>query len=229
MAAPPVLCDALRMPDASTLAVFGIASLALLVVPGPAVFYIVTRSMADGRRAGAVSMLGIEAGGLVHVAAAALGVSALLASSAVAVGTLRYLGAAYLIYLGVRQFLRPVGGVDASAVATTSTARLFWQGVIVQVLNPKVALFFLAFLPQFIEPARGAVAVQVTVLGLAFTVLALLSDGLYVLAVGMVGNWLGSRAARRQWLIKLGGGVYICLGVAAALSGPRPAITNSSG
>lgn len=222
------LCDRPAMPDTQTLAVFGLASLALLVVPGPAVFYIVTRSIADGRRAGAVSMLGIEAGGLLHVAAAALGVSALLASSATAFVAVKYLGAAYLIYLGVRQLLRPTSDVDAAAVAATSTPRLFWQGVMVQVLNPKVALFFLAFLPQFIDPTRGTAAVQVVVLGVVFILLALLSDGLYVVAVGTVANVLSARKPARQWLTKIGGGVYICLGVVAALSGPRAAPANTS-
>ncbi|MDP9072176.1 MAG: LysE family translocator [Actinomycetota bacterium] len=217
------------MPDAHTFVVFGVASLALLIVPGPAVFYIVTRSIADGRRAGAVSMLGIEAGGLVHVAAAALGVSALLASSATAFAVVKYLGAAYLIYLGVRQLLRTIAEVDGAEVVAMSTPRLFWQGFMVQVLNPKVALFFLAFLPQFIDPTRGVVELQVIVLGVAFTLLALLSDGLYVLAVGTVANVVGARTPRREWLTKLGGGVYIGLGVIAALSGPRPAATNTSG
>jgi threonine/homoserine/homoserine lactone efflux protein len=213
------------MPDADTLLLFGAASLALLVVPGPAVFYIVTRSVAEGRRAGTVSMLGVEAGGLVHVAAAALGVSALLASSVVAFSVVRYLGAAYLIYLGIRQLRRPTEEIEDAPQAPASVSRLLWQGAMVQVLNPKVALFFLAFLPQFIDPTRP-VALQAVVLGLAFTVLAVLSDGLYVLAVGSMGNWLQRRGAR-GWLSKFGGGVYIALGVAAALSGPRPTTTGS--
>ena len=212
------------MPAPDTLLVFAAASLALLVVPGPAVFYIVTRSMADGRRAGAVSMLGVEAGGLVHVAAAALGVSALLASSVVAFAIVKYLGAGYLVYLGVRQLLRPATDAETAAPAPASMARLFWQGALVQVLNPKVALFFLAFLPQFIDPARP-VALQAIILGLGFTTLAVLSDGLYVAAVGTMGNWLQARRGGRRRLAKLGGGVYIALGVLAALSGPRSATT----
>lgn len=216
------------MPDAHTFVVFGVTSLALLVVPGPAVVYIVTRSIADGRRAGAISMVGIEAGGLVHVAAAALGVSAVLASSVAAFATVKYLGAAYLIYLGLRQLWRPTAEIHAP-VPPKSTPQLFWQGVVVQVLNPKVALFFLAFLPQFIDPTRGAAALQVVVLGVVFTLLALLSDGLYVVTVGTVAKAIGARSAVRQWLTKAGGGVYICLGVLAALSGPRPVSANTSG
>ena len=210
------------MPDPDTLLIFAAASLALLIVPGPAVFYIVTRSMADGRRAGAVSMLGVEAGGLVHVAAAALGLSALLASSVVAFSVVKYLGAAYLIYLGVRQLLRPPADIDDAAMAPASLQRLFWHGAVVQVLNPKVALFFLAFLPQFIDPSRPA-AVQAVILGLGFTVLAVISDGLYVVAVGTMGDWLQRRGAGRRLLSRMGGAVYIALGVLAALSGPRAA------
>lgn len=217
------------MPDTHTLLVFAAASLALLIVPGPAVFYIVARSLADGRRAGAVSMLGIEAGGLVHVAAAALGLSALLASSAMALATVKYLGAAYLIYLGVRQLLRPASDPHAVVVAPMSTSRLFWQGVMVQVLNPKVALFFLAFLPQFIAPTQGSVALQIVVLGIAFTLLAVLSDSLYVVAAGAVARWVGVPSSRRQWPAKAAGGVYIALGVLAAISGPRLATTNTGG
>jgi threonine/homoserine/homoserine lactone efflux protein len=213
------------MPDAHTLALFGLASLALLLVPGPAVFYIITRSITEGRRAGAVSMLGIETGGLAHIAAAALGVSAILAASAAAFTAIKYLGAAYLIYLGVRKLLGSAERVDP-VPASTSAASLFRQGVIIQVLNPKTAMFFLAFLPQFIDPVRGAVALQIVVLGLYFTVLALLSDGLYVLAAATAGNWLATRTSVRRCLTQLGGGVYIALGAAVALSDTRPATSS---
>jgi threonine/homoserine/homoserine lactone efflux protein len=209
------------MPDLQTLLLFAAASLALLVVPGPAVIYIVTRSVTQGRRAGIVSMLGIEAGGLVHVAAAALGLSALLASSAAAFTALKYLGAAYLVYLGIRKLRerdeepdRPSGG--------RSRPRLFWEGVLVQVLNPKTALFFLALLPQFVDPTRGFVALQVVLLGLCFTALAVLSDGAYALAAGTAGGWLRARRNLSRRLVKLSGGVYIGLGAAAAFSDARP-------
>jgi threonine/homoserine/homoserine lactone efflux protein len=143
------------MPDPSTLLVFCGVSMAVLVFPGPAVIYIVTRGATQGRAAGLVSMLGIEAGNLVHVVAAAAGLSAILASSAEAFTVVKYLGAAYLVYLGVRALLdgeeRGLGGA-----ATTSRSRLFGQGVTIAVLNPKTALFFLAFLPQFVEAGDGA-------------------------------------------------------------------------
>jgi threonine/homoserine/homoserine lactone efflux protein len=211
------------MPDLQTLLLFAAASLALLVVPGPAVIYIVTRSVTQGRRAGIVSMLGIEAGGLVHVAAAALGLSALLASSAAAFTVLKYLGAAYLVYLGVRKLRERDEEPDRPSEGR-SRPRLFWEGVLVQVLNPKTALFFLALLPQFVDPARGSVALQVVLLGLCFTALAVLSDGAYALAAGTAGGWLRARRNLFRRLVKLSGGVYIGLGAAAAFSGARPTV-----
>jgi len=209
------------VPDLNKLILFAGASLALLVVPGPAVIYIVTRSVSQGRRAGVVSMLGIEAGGLVHVIAAALGLSALLASSAVSFTALKYLGAVYLVYLGIRKFQERGEETDLPSMHR-SEARLFWEGVLVQILNPKTAVFFLAFLPQFVDPADGAVALQVVVLGLFFTCLALLSDGVYAVAAGAAGGWLRARAPLRRRLALVSGGVYIGLGAAAALSGVRP-------
>ena len=183
------------MPDPTTLLVFAAASLALLVVPGPAVFYIVTRSMADGRRAGAVSMLGVETGGLVHVAAAALGLSALLASSVVAFSVVKYLGAVYLVYLGVRQLLRPPAEAGDTAVAPASTSRLFWQGALVQVLNPKVGLFFLAFLPQFIDPAAPDATLAILALGLWFNLSGTLVNAAVALAAARAAGSLKDRPA----------------------------------
>jgi threonine/homoserine/homoserine lactone efflux protein len=191
----------------------------MLVVPGPSVLYIVGTSLEGGRAAGLVSMLGVEAGAFVHVAAAALGLSALLASSAVAFSIVRYAGAAYLVYLGVQRLRRR----GAEAVPETSggrpRARLFRQGVVVNVLNPKTALFLLAFLPQFVDPSRGPVAAQVLALGIVFLALAVLSDGAYALLAGGLGERLGRSARTRRRLERASGGVYIGLGVGAALSG----------
>src|SRR5215210_4567633 len=130
------------MPEPSTLIVFAAASLALLIVPGPAVVYIVTRSLSQGRTAGVVSMLGVQTGGLVHVAAAALGISAVIASSATAFAVVKYAGAAYLVYLGVQKLRRPAG-VPLGTLPRLAHGRLFRQGVVVNVLNPKTAMFFL--------------------------------------------------------------------------------------
>jgi threonine/homoserine/homoserine lactone efflux protein len=212
------------MPDATTFAVFAVACLAFLAIPGPSVFYIVTRSLVQGRRAGVTSMLGVQVGGLVHVVAAAFGVSALIASSAAAFTVVKYAGAAYLIFLGLRKLLaRDDGGdVDIEPRGERSTAHLFGHGVIVNVLNPKTALFFLAFLPQFVDPNAGPVAPQMLVLGTMLVSLGVLSDGSYALIAAGAGNKLRSAARTRRRLDKLSGGVFVSLGVFAALAGePR--------
>jgi threonine/homoserine/homoserine lactone efflux protein len=211
------------MPDASTFLLFAAASLAFLAIPGPSVFYIVTRSLAQGRRAGVRSMLGVQAGGLVHVVAAAFGVSALIASSATAFTIVKYTGAAYLILLGVRK-LRSRGEEDEAPElrAEVSAGRLFWQGVVVNVLNPKTALFFLAFLPQFVDPSAGPVAPQMLVLGTMLVGLGVMSDGTYALLAAGAGRKLRETAAARRRLDRLSGGVFIGLGLVAALAGePR--------
>ena len=202
------------MPELHTFVIFAAASAAFLAVPGPAVIYIVSRSLAEGRRAGVVSALGIQGGGLVHVIAATIGVSALLASSATAFSVVKYAGAAYLIYLGIRKLREARPRVEAPG-APVPHRQLFWQGVMVNSLNPKTALFFLALLPQFVDPDRGAVAPQVLVLGVMFLVLATLSDSTYALVAGSVRGWLGER---RRTLARVSGVSYLGLGVLAALS-----------
>jgi threonine/homoserine/homoserine lactone efflux protein len=211
------------MPDATTFALFAAACLAFLVIPGPSVFYIVTRSLVQGRRAGVTSMLGVQAGGLVHVVAAAFGVSALIASSAAAFTVVKYAGAAYLVFLGVRKLLgRDHEALEDVPRGSASTANLFTHGVIVNVLNPKTALFFLAFLPQFVDPSAGAVAPQMLVLGTMLVSIGVLSDGSYALLAAGAGNKLRSAVATRRKLERVSGGVFVGLGVVAALAGePR--------
>jgi threonine/homoserine/homoserine lactone efflux protein len=211
------------MPTPATLALFAGACMALLVVPGPSVLYIVTRSIGQGRRAGLVSVLGVEAGALVHVAAAALGLSALLASSLVAFNLVRYLGAAYLVWLGVRALLGRDGhdGREPERPGGVPLGRLFGQGLVVNVLNPKTTLFFLAFLPQFVDPGAGPATPQVLVLGMVWVLLALLSDGCYALLAGALGGRLRRSVAAGRRVGRLAGGVYIGLGAVAALSGGR--------
>jgi threonine/homoserine/homoserine lactone efflux protein len=193
----------------------------VLVVPGPAVLYVVTRSVEHGRHAGFASVFGIATGGLVHVAAAALGLSALLAGSATDFTAMKLAGAAYLIALGVRKFLT-AGGELHEAMARASLNRIYRQGVVVQALNPKAALFFLAFLPQFVDPARGSVALQVVALGLVFVILGIASDGTWALLTSSVGTLLRRQPAFRRRSERLAGIVYISLGITAALAG-RPA------
>jgi threonine/homoserine/homoserine lactone efflux protein len=210
------------VPDATTYGLFVAASLALTLVPGPAVIYIVARSVEGGRPAGLVSVLGIGAGGFVHVAFAALGLSALLVSSAAAFAVVKWLGVAYLIYLGVARFLARDEESAAVTVGNEPLARVFSQGVIVNVLNPKTALFFLAFLPQFVDPSRGAVPAQIALLGTTFVVIALCTDGLYALLSGTAADRIRSRNESpgfRRAGRYLSGSVYLALGAATAISG----------
>jgi threonine/homoserine/homoserine lactone efflux protein len=203
------------MPTGSTIALFSLAAIALAVVPGPAVAYIVTQSVDKGRRAGIVSALGIATGGLVHVAAATVGLSALIASSAAAFTVVKLVGAAYLIVVGVRRILTRDDPEAALEVQETRPRRLYAQGVVVNVLNPKTALFFLAFLPQFVDRDRPVVP-QVAILGLLFAAIALLSDLAYaVLADALAGRMRRSaRAARVRRFAT--GGIFVALGITAA-------------
>jgi threonine/homoserine/homoserine lactone efflux protein len=213
------------MPSPGAFAAFAAASLALLVVPGPSVLYIVTRSVHHGRAAGLVSVLGIHTGSIVHVAAAALGVSAILASSAIAFGVVKYAGAAYLIWLGVRALRTREIDVPDARPKPRSLRRIYTQGVVVNVLNPKTALFFLAFLPQFVDPGRGSVPIQVLVLGLTFIALGLLSDGTYAVVSARVSRSLSRRRAAtgaRRWLPGL---TLIALGVTAAFTDHRRSVS----
>jgi threonine/homoserine/homoserine lactone efflux protein len=201
--------------DPGALAVFVAAALVLLVVPGPAVLYIVSQSISRGRLAGIVSMLGIQAGGLVHVAAAAAGLSALLVRSAVAFNVVKYAGAAYLVFLGLRRILGKDDAEDVPARAPREALRrLFGQGVVINVLNPKTALFFFSFLPQFVDVDAGSVALQIATLGLVFILLATVSDGLYRARGG-----LGGGVAARPVRLRSGGAVWDgrCSGRARAL------------
>lgn len=207
------------MFTASSLAVFLAAALVLLVIPGPAVLYIVTRSVAQGRRAGLASVLGIELASLCHAVAAAFGLSAILLASALAFNVVKYLGAAYLIYLGVRALLSRNGEEADDEPKTQPLALLFRKGFVVNLLNPKTALFFYAFLPQFVDPARGSVVLQILVLGGIFVLMATCTDSAYALVSSGVGNYVTGRPAFRRARRYVSGGIYIALGVAAAASG----------
>ncbi|NUR90379.1 MAG: LysE family translocator [Nonomuraea sp.] len=206
------------MPDITHLALFCVATLALLIVPGPAVLYIVTRSVSQGRSAGLVSVLGVHTGSLVHIAAAALGLSALIEASATAFTIVKYVGVAYLLWLGLRKLVRR-GGDDGEEVVTMvaqSRRRLFWEGFVVNVLNPKTALFFLTFLPTFTDPAAGPVGPQILVFGVVWLVLGMASDGTYALLSSALAGRL-RRSVRVRRRLDVGSGL-VYLGLAAWLT-----------
>jgi len=207
------------IPSHSSLVLFISAALVLLVIPGPAVLYVVGRSIGQGRAAGFVSALGIQVGTLVHVAAAAVGLSALLMSSAAAFAAVKYLGAAYLIYLGVQKLRSDESLEPLGQTVKTNLSRIFAQGVVVNVLNPKTALFFFAFLPQFVDASRGNVAAQILFLGTLFSLMGVVSDSLWAFSAGTVAHLLrrSPRWMRTQRYVS--GGMLISLGVATAFAG----------
>jgi threonine/homoserine/homoserine lactone efflux protein len=204
------------MPDISTLALFCAATLGLLVVPGPAVLYIVTRSVSQGRAAGVISVLGVHTGSLVHIAAAALGLSALLAASATAFTIVKYVGVAYLLWLGVRKLMQREEGEQVLELQVQSKRRLFWEGFVVNVLNPKTAIVFLTFLPLFTDPAAGPVGLQILLFGGLWLLLGMASDGAYaMLSSALAGRLRGSARARRRLNVSSG---LVYLGLAAWLT-----------
>ncbi len=207
------------MPSLQTLALFVLAALTLLLIPGPAVLYIVTRSAQHGRRAGFASVLGVEAASLVHSLAAALGLSAILLASATAFEVVKYVGAAYLVYLGIRTLLSRDEPAAQAAPAETRLRSHFARGMLVNLLNPKTALFFYAFLPQFVDPRKGAVQGQVFLLGALFVVLATCTDGMYSLLASTVGKWLLSNARVQRAKRYVSAGIYVALGVFTAVTG----------
>lgn len=206
------------MPGTASLLGFAAAALVVLLIPGPAVMYVVARSASQGHRAGLVSVLGLSTGALVHVAAATAGVSAILLASATAFSVVKLLGAAYLVYLGIRTLLAGRSPAGLGSAAHRSLQRVFTDGVVVSVLNPKLAVFFLAFLPQFADPARGPVPQQVLLLGLLYVALALITDSAYALATGGVRRWVGGRVMGGPWPRYASGLVYIGLGVGTAVA-----------
>ena len=209
------------MPTATTFALFGLASLALLLVPGPAVLYIVTRSVGQGRRIGIASVLGVHVGTSVHVIAASVGLSALLVSSATAFNVVKYAGAAYLIALGLRRLVAPAGdALEAADVQVASPRKAFVDGIVVNVLNPKTALFFLAFLPQFLDSSRGWIATQALLLGLMFILIGLVTDGAYSFAASAIARRMRRTPASMKRSERVSGLVFLALGVMAATT-PR--------
>jgi threonine/homoserine/homoserine lactone efflux protein len=206
------------MFEPTRLLLFLTAGLLLLLTPGPAVFYIIARSIDQGRPAGLVSTLGIGVGTMFHVIAAAFGISALLVSSALLFNIVKLLGAGYLVYIGIRKLFFEKDMVEHNQVERATLKQIFYQGVVVNILNPKTALFFFAFLPQFVDPAKGSVVPQIFVLGLLLVVMGLMTDGAYAVLAGTAGNWLKNnlRLLRAQRLFA--GTIYVALGMVTAFA-----------
>ena len=202
--------------------IFAFASLMLNITPGNDMLYVATRSTSQGIRAGVVSALGIAGGCLVHLLAAVIGLSAIIANSAIAFDIIKYTGAAYLVYLGVRSFLSKQNKFNISnSVEKKPLSELFWQGVFTNVLNPKVALFFLAFLPQFIHPEKGNASLQILLLGLWFNFSGTIVNIIVAAMFGKLGNWLADKQAFIKWQNKITGLLLVGLGIKVALSSRR--------
>lgn len=206
------------MPQFHSLLGFVGAALVVLVIPGPGVLYIIARSLGQGQRAGLVSVLGLSTGALVHVVAATVGVSAILLTSATAFGLVKMLGAAYLIYLGIKAFLTKRTDPALDASSPRSMQRLFRDGVVISVLNPKIAVFFLAFLPQFADPSRGVVGLQILLLGILYVALALCTDGTYAFLASRLRGRIGSSVLQGPVPRYASGAVYMGLGLTAAFA-----------
>jgi threonine/homoserine/homoserine lactone efflux protein len=211
------------VPSLETLVVFAAASAALVAIPGPAVLYIVTRGVVHGRRGALLSVAGVESGNFLAVLAATVGLAALISSSATVFSVVKYAGAAYLVYLGVRTLRDGAAAASERGASARTDRRLFWEGFTVGALNPKLALFLLAFLPQFVDPAAGPVWLQTLVLGSVFSVCAAIGDSLFALAAAGAGTVLRRRLADPGAISKLSGVFLIGLGVAAALADGRRA------
>ena len=210
--------DMTFLPSGALLSAFVVASLVLAIIPGPGVLYIVTRSLVPGRRSGLISVLGVALGNFGNAIGASLGLAALFAVSSVAFTVVKYAGAAYLVYLGIQAIRAPVAESQAEAPPPVRMPRIFRDGFVVALLNPKTAVFFAAFLPQFMDPAVPAIP-QGIVLGALFVGIAAVTDTAYALAASTVAPLLARATRLRAAGRYLSGGTFIGLGVLTALGG----------
>ena len=209
------------MIEFSQLYFFLVAALALLLMPGPAVLYITARSANQGRLAGLVSVLAIETANFLQAVAATLGLSAILLSSALAFDVVKYLGAAYLIYLGIRKLFARQEETWDEEVKRESLARIYWQGFVINLLNPKTALFYFAFLPQFVNPAKGNITGQTLFLSALFVGMAIITDSLYALLASSLAERLRGNRHFQKGQRYFAGLVYVGLGITTALTGSK--------
>ncbi len=209
-----------EMSDPAFWLVFFSAALALNLSPGPDLLFVLSRTLSGGRRIGVASACGVCSGALVHVAAAALGISAILATSALAFTVVKYVGAAYLLYLGI-QALRSAGAgtqLNLGTAPRTTAWQAYRQGILVDILNPKAAIFFMAFLPQFVRPDQGAVALQLLVLGVLVVLVAIVVECMLVLLAARASSALRGNQRLSQWLDRVLGSVLIGLGIRLGLA-----------
>ena len=199
--------------------VFAGTALLLNLTPGNDMLFVIARSSSQGSRAGIISSFGIMVGCLVHMLAAVVGISAIVAQSATAFGVIKYMGAAYLIYIGMKSIIRRSGPVPINQPwGKLPLGKIFWQAMLTNVLNPKVALFFLAFLPQFINMKQGNTVLPILFLGIWFNLGGTMVNVAVSLLFGKIGKWLSSSAEFIQWQKKITGGILMALGIKVALS-----------
>ena len=205
------------MIDLSTLIAYIAVVLGFVFIPGPATLLTIARATSSGTKVGIATGAGIAAGDMFHTAMAMVGISAIIATSAMLFSIVKYIGAAYLIYLGIRAIVEKSPADPTAGALAISAGRAFRQAVLTEVLNPKTALFFLAFLPQFVRPENGSVMLQLAVLGIVFVMLGLFSTVVFAVSAGRLGAFLRRNPTMLKWQGKVVGGIYCALGVRLAL------------
>ena len=205
------------MIDQTVLITYVLIVLGFVFIPGPATLLTVARATSSGTRVGIATGAGVAVGDLLHTIMAIVGISAIIATSAVLFSIIKYLGAAYLVYLGVRAILEKAPMVPGTGAIPLTASKAFRQAVLAEVLNPKTALFFLAFLPQFVDPESGSVLLQLSILGLVFMLLGLVSTVVFAVGAGQLGAFLQRNPTVLKWQGKVVGGIYCALGLRLAL------------
>lgn len=205
------------MIDLSTLMAYVAVVLGFVFIPGPATLLTVARATSSGTRVGIATGAGVAAGDVFHTVMAMVGISAIIATSATLFSIVKYIGAAYLVYLGIRAIIERTPANPTAGVLAIAAGKAFRQAVLTEVLNPKTALFFLAFLPQFVRPENGSVMLQLMTLGIIFVLLGLFSTVVFAVSAGRLGTFLRRNPSVVKWQGKVVGGIYCALGVRLAL------------
>ncbi|ESY12162.1 LysE family translocator [Mesorhizobium sp. M0615] len=205
------------MIDLSTLTAYIAVVLGFVFIPGPATLLTVARATSSGTRVGVATGAGVAAGDVFHTIMAMVGISAIIATSATLFSVVKYIGAAYLVYLGIRAIIERIPADPTAGALAISASKAFRQAVLTEVLNPKTALFFLAFLPQFVRPENGSVMLQMMTLGIIFVLLGLFSTVVFAVSAGRLGTFLRRNPSVVKWQGKVVGGIYCALGVRLAL------------